>query len=137
MKFLLTSIAVFLLINPQAQAGGSPQEIHDQFMGYSREYDDKSREFSREAGKSQGEDRTRNNKLSELYRKMAVEKRNMAKAFLSEDWQAKEAAEKRYHKLKEAEGHVWNPGGDHDKYAQKKQHKKYKKKKQQYQREYY
>ncbi len=105
--FALSCPSLALAYGDLQEGEKSPQELHDEFIDYSREYFDEAEKYSKKARKSKGDERRDLLKVSDLSRKMGNVKKKMAKAYLKEDYKEAERQEKEYYKLSDKREKVW------------------------------
>ena len=104
MKRILLFMIALILLSSSGFANDhkkqTPQSRHDTYMGYAETYRQKAVKIDADACKVEGDKAVAYKSIAEVYRLMANEKENMAKAYLAENTEAGKEAQARYAKLR-------------------------------------
>jgi len=112
MKYLFMA-ALFLAVASPAFAEGkdkgpTPQQLHDEFVGYAQEYYDEAKELSYKAAKTDDAHKADLfRQLADINHQLAGQKERMAVGFLNNDEEAVDHAEDVYHELRVEEKELW------------------------------
>lgn len=84
----------------------SLKSIHDEFMGYAKEYYDEQKHYAYKARSSSGSERSGLQKAADLSRQMGDVKQRMARGYLHDNMSEVKSAEKEYYRLRDERDHV-------------------------------